>query len=499
MPLTQIGTRQAKSAWYRSPRVIHQVVMIFFFLFLLHVAYDHQVQGGGPKGTPSIEAYCPFGGVENLYQFLTTGGYIRHIEPSAMILMGAVLLLTLIFSRGFCDWICPFGSVQERLGLLGRKIFGKSYNPAGPWERRLRYLKYVGLGVIIVFTWRLGTLVFRPYDPFLAFFHLGNGFSEMPYAYAALGGVLLGSLKYGRFFCKYACPLGAVIGVTGKLGLTKIVRSDEGCKGCNLCQNKCFAHVDFLGTNTITDAECNHCMDFVVHCPRPNVLSLKGAGWSFSHGTYAALLVAGLLTTVGLSQMWGKWRTQAAMAGYTNAAGKPDPGQIRGWMTLADVGDGYRIPLQALYAGAKLPVAVDPATRLNQVGRKYKLDFEPDSIRKVVAATLGGSSEERAPEAAPDPKAAGEPAEKAPGKAAEPQGRAEAPGKAQAGGDAEVKGFMSLNEIADKTGAPPAFILKSLQISDPVDASLPVREWMHSRDKGIQDIRNAVAEYRKRR
>jgi polyferredoxin len=204
--------------------------MIFFFLFLLHVAYDHQVRGGGPNGSPSVEAYCPFGGIESLYQFITTGGLVRRIEPSAMILMAAVLLLTLIFSRGFCGWICPFGSVQEWLGLLGRKIFKRTYNPAGPWEKRLRYLKYLILGIIVAFSWHLGTLVFRPYDPFLAFFHLGQGFREMPYAYAALGVVLLDSLKHERFFCKYACPLGAVIGIVGKVGLTKIVRACNGAR-----------------------------------------------------------------------------------------------------------------------------------------------------------------------------------------------------------------------------------------------------------------------------
>jgi Pyruvate/2-oxoacid:ferredoxin oxidoreductase delta subunit len=492
MTLTQIETRPSRSAWYRSPRAIRHGVMLFFFLFLLHVAYDHQVKGGGPKGSPSIEAYCPFGGIENLYQFLTTGGFIRHIEPSAMILLGAVLLLTLVFSRGFCGWICPFGSVQEWLGLLGRKLFGRSYNPSGPWEKRLRYLKYVILGVIVVFTWRLGALVFRPYDPFLAFFHLGKGVDEMPYAYAALGGVLLGSLKYERFFCKYACPLGAVIGILGKVGLTKIVRSDDGCKGCNLCQKKCFAHVDFLSTNTIVDAECNHCMDCVVHCPKPNVLSLKGAGWQFSHGLYAVVLVVGLFATVGLSQMWGKWRTQPAMVGYTNTSGKLDPGQIRGWMTLADISGGYRIPLPRLYEAARLPGSVDPATRLNQIAKTYKLDFEPDAIRDIVGDHLRGgpAMEKPRPQAPPASRAATKPKEHRPRPlSAEP--------KAHPGGDAEVKGFMTLNEIASKTGAPADFILKSLQITEPIDPRLPVREWMHSQGKSIQDIRDAVAEHRK--
>ncbi len=464
MPLTQIQPLKSKRAWYRSPAVIRQGVMLFFFLFLLHVAYDHQVRGGGPKGSPSVEAYCPFGGIETLYQFVTTGGFIRHIEPSALILLGAVLLLTLLLSRGFCGWICPFGSVQEWLGLLGRRIFGRSYNPTGPWEKRLRGLKYVILALIVFFTWRLGTLVFRPYDPFLAFFHLGNGFREMPYAYAALGGVLLGSLKVDRFFCKYACPLGAVIGLVGKAGFTRIARSDDGCKGCNLCQKSCFAHIEFLSTHTINDAECNHCLECVTHCPKPNILTLRGAGWKFSHGAYAALLLAGLFTTIGLSQLWGKWKTQPAAVAYTNAAGKLDAGQIRGWMTLAEISAGYHLPLPALYSRAGLPASVDPATRLNQIAGRYNLKFEPDGLRDVVSGLLAGSP-------------------------------AQAPPKAHSGGSEEVKGFMSLNEVAAKTGVPAEFILKALQVKEPVNTAQPLREWMHAQGKSIQDVRDAVASY----
>lgn len=443
--------------------------MLFFFLFLLHVAYEHQVKGGGPAGTPSVEAYCPFGGIESLYQFAATGGFVRRIEPSAMILMGAVLLLTLLFSRGFCGWICPFGSLQEWLGLLGRKIFKKRYNPTGPWERRFRYLKYVILVVIVALTWHLGTLVFRPYDPFLAFFHLGAGLSEMPFAYAVLAIVLLGSLKYERFFCKYACPLGAVIGVLGKLGLTKVVRVDEGCKGCNICQKKCFAHIDFLSTNAIRDAECNHCLDCVVHCPKPNVLSLRGAGWSFSHARYAALLVVGLAGTIGISQAVGYWRTKPAAVAFIDRAGKLDPDQMRGWMTLNEIADGYGIPLDRLYANAGLPSKVASSTKLNQIAKTYRLDFEPDQVRSVVRTMLD-------PTAAPAARPAAQPA-----------------------GDQEIKGFMTLNEIALKTGVPKDWLLKKLDLPANTDARQPVREWMHSQGKSIQNLRDAVVEYRAQR
>ena len=460
-----------RSAWLRSPRLIRHGVMLFFFLFLFHVAYEHQMKGGGPKGAPSVEAYCPFGGIENLYQFVTTGGFIRRIEPSAMILLGAVLLLTLLFSRGFCGWICPFGSIQEWLGLLGRKIFKKTYNPTGPWERRLRYLKYVILGVIVALTWHLGTLVFRPYDPFLAFFHLGAGVNEMPFAYAALAAVLVGSLKYERFFCKYACPLGAVIGIGGKLGLAKVTRSDEGCKGCNLCQKSCFAHVDFLSTNVIRDAECNHCLDCVIECPKPNVLLLRGARWRFSHPVYASLLVAGFVGMIGVSQATGHWRTKPEMVSFANASGRLDPDQMRGWMTLAEISAGYGIPLDQLYARAGLPKQVAPGTRLNQVARTYSVAFEPDQMREVIRGFLGQAQSGKS--------------------SVSMQGKS-----SHSNGDQEVRGFMTLNEISLKTGVPKDWLLKRLELSTEVDPRQPVREWMHSQGKSIQDVRQAVADFR---
>jgi polyferredoxin len=170
--------------WYRSPKVLRNAVMAFFFVFLAHVAIDYQIKGGGPRGTPSVEAYCPFGGLETLYQFLTTGGFIRRVEMSSVILFGALVALTLFGSRGFCGWICPFGGVQEWFGMPGKKIFRKRYNPTGAWDRALRYLKYLVLALIIVLTWHTGSRIFRDYDPFLAFFDFGNGIGELPWAYA---------------------------------------------------------------------------------------------------------------------------------------------------------------------------------------------------------------------------------------------------------------------------------------------------------------------------
>lgn len=469
MTLTQIAPARAKTPFYRSVRMIRHGVMLFFFVFLLHVAWEHQVKGGGPNGSPSVEAYCPFGGIENLYNFLTTGGYVRRIEPSAMILLAAVLVLTLLFSRGFCGWVCPFGSVQEWLGLLGRKLFRKRYNPDGVWVRRMSYFKYVLLVGIVGLTWHLGTLIWRPYDPFLAFFHLGNGISEMPVAYAVLGVVLAGSLKWERFFCRFACPLGAVIGLVGKLGLTKVTRQDEGCKGCNVCQKNCYAHVEFLTAHQIRDAECNHCLECVSSCPRPNVLSLRGWKWSFSHGTYAAVLLAGFASMILVSKVSGQWRTKPEQVSFVNAAGQLDPEQIRGWMSLKEISDGYGIPLEKLYEAAKLPRTVSERARINQIAKTYQIPFEPDTLRETVREALH-------PGAVKTAKA----------------------GHGKDGEEPEVKGFMTFHEIALKTGVPKAWLLEQLQLPADTDGRTPVRELLHPHGKSIQDVRNAVAAWRAR-
>jgi len=240
-----------------------------------------------------------------------------------------------------------------------------------------------------------------------------------------------------------------------------VERAEEGCKGCNVCQKRCFVHIDFLKTTRINSAECNHCLECVVECPRPNVLALKGGGWRFGHGAYAALLVAGLLGLIGTSQLWGKWRTLPEKVSYMNKAGRLDAGQIRGWMTLGEVSQGYGLPLERLYRAAGVPAGVPAATRLNKIGEVAGVRFEADGVREAVEREL-----------------AGVPA-----------------GQKKEHTSEEVRGTMSLKEIQAKTGVAPAFVLKRLGIQG-VSETTPVREWLHAHDKSMQDVREAITAWR---
>jgi polyferredoxin len=80
----------------------------------------------------SLHAVCPFGGVVTTYQFLTAGTFIQKIHSSSFILMLLGFVAALFFGAIFCSHFCPFGSFQEWLGKLGRKLFPKRYNKLVP-------------------------------------------------------------------------------------------------------------------------------------------------------------------------------------------------------------------------------------------------------------------------------------------------------------------------------------------------------------------------------
>jgi hypothetical protein len=223
-----------------------------------------------------------------------------------------------------------------------------------------------------------------------------------------------------------------------------------------------------MAVTTIRDADCNHCLDCVVDCPRPNVLSARGSFWRLSHPVYAAMLVGGLLILVATSSIAGKWQTAPKALTLTDGKGKLDPEGIRGWMTLQEIATGFSIPLDAMYRASGLPAAVPPSARLNTIAKTYKVAFEPDKLRDVVRALLSGKQPVKT---SPRPQTAEE--------------------------EPEVKGFMTLNEIALKTGVPKEYLLGTLRVRDSVDARQPIRQWMHAHGKSIQDVRDAINGYRR--
>lgn len=297
------GTRRLLDVG-RLPRIqnVRHVVQAAFVLFILYATVLHIVVGeNGPVVTASPEAYCPFGGFETLYKYITSGGkFVSHAHLSNLMLFLGVLLVTVVARGAFCGWICPFGTLQEwlygfsawlqkRVPVLGKAVraLKARVNPkptlvVGQPARRtvaqrldhwLRYFKYVFLGWIIWGTVAYGVMVFREVDPWAALLTI----TELE----AYGGLLVliivavAALFVERPWCRYACPLGAIIGVVGKISPLRIQREGAACSGCALCDRKCPVGIAVASATDITDANCNMCLRCVDSCPKPGALELK--------------------------------------------------------------------------------------------------------------------------------------------------------------------------------------------------------------------------------
>jgi len=138
---------------------------------------------------------------------------IKRIAASTFILLAATILVAIIFRRSFCGNICAFGALQELFGKLCSKIFRKRPTLTPAIDKPARYLKYAVLLIIVVLSAVTGELIIRPYDPWAAYHHLFSKelFEEFAIGFFVLIAILLGSIVYDRFFCKYLCPMSAFL------------------------------------------------------------------------------------------------------------------------------------------------------------------------------------------------------------------------------------------------------------------------------------------------
>jgi polyferredoxin len=87
------------------------------------------------------------------------------------------------------------------------------------------------------------------------------------------GGLLIGAvfliavflnLKVPRFYCRFICPLGALLGVLGTFSLWRIGRSGDECSQCQLCDTDCEGACQ--PTDKIRISECVLCMNCLESC-----------------------------------------------------------------------------------------------------------------------------------------------------------------------------------------------------------------------------------------
>jgi polyferredoxin len=242
------------------------------------------VGASGPT-TTSPESVCPFGGIETIVTFITTGAFVPHVHPANVVLAVAVITLAFVARGAFCGWICPLGflqdavagvsaAIQRRIPAAHRGVRALRRMAAPLWvlDRPLRLAKYAVLVWAVWGTAVFGVMVFREVDPWIAVLNIGR--ESTGFGLAVLAVMLVGALVVDRPWCRYACPLGAANGLIARFSPMRLERSESACVDCKLCSRSCPMGLPVATAKAITSPDCNGCLECVEACPRAGALGL---------------------------------------------------------------------------------------------------------------------------------------------------------------------------------------------------------------------------------
>ena len=143
------------------------------------------------------------------------------------------LVTTLFWGRVFCSSLCPFGALQDFLTrFVPHKL--QIRVPQALHDKAL-YIKYGILLLLIVMALTYSELsVFQYFEPFGTIFYQ----SQSILLWGILLAFLAASSVVSRFYCRYACPLGAALGVVSLLSPWRIARVQQ-CQVCSVCEHAC--------------------------------------------------------------------------------------------------------------------------------------------------------------------------------------------------------------------------------------------------------------------
>lgn len=196
----------------------------------------------------------------------TGGGGLAVLlyDPFSLAIWAAALIGFVFWGRGlFCGWLCPFGAMQEFAHKLGRLLHLPEWNPSPRWDRRLKLGAYLALGGLFVVAFFLPEQAEKAaeIEPFKT--AVTTIFRrEWYYVAYALFWLGLGMVTF-KGFCRYLCPLGALMAIGGVLRLRKWIPRRAQCGSpCQLCKVRC-RYAAIRPTGEVAYSECFQCLDCV--------------------------------------------------------------------------------------------------------------------------------------------------------------------------------------------------------------------------------------------
>jgi len=292
----------------RRVRQAAQTLALAFYAYLLFAA----LQGGGAAAAPTLLADLFF----RLDPLAALAAMISARAWMPRLALGLVTLgLTLLVGRIWCGWLCPLGTLLEWVRFRSIRQRAAALSPHWRTISAVRSVKYVLLLTVLALT-LFGNLSLLVLDPIAlltrtmtvsilpALNHVITSIERALYpigflrpAIDGLEGMLRGpalpviqpvfgmntliaALFFGilalnaladRFWCRYLCPLGALLGLLSKVSLLRpSIR--PACNRCAHCVTACqLDAIDTDGGYEIIPSECTVCLDCLTACPESGV------------------------------------------------------------------------------------------------------------------------------------------------------------------------------------------------------------------------------------
>jgi MauM/NapG family ferredoxin protein len=290
----------------RRTRIAIQVASLALFMFLVFVNV-YPLAFAFP-----VDLFMRLDPYSGLGAMLISRSWIWRLAP-CLLLLGSALVL----GRVFCGYVCPMGTMLD----CSSRVFGLKCKARS--HRRLSALKYyilfatlaaaaAGAGLLhffdpITIAERSGIFVVRQVASAAAVAvgggvnRLGPVFEDRFYGLSALFaamllGILALELVNRRFWCRYLCPLGAMLSLAGRFA--RVSRRVSGCESTDICKTACVFGAIGDDPRTTRRGECTLCQRCKPVCPHSAISFSRYGGtpegvW-IGRRAFAASLAAGL-------------------------------------------------------------------------------------------------------------------------------------------------------------------------------------------------------------